>query len=73
MTAANPIIKTVPGMKCASRPPAYAPAMPATPNNTAVRHRTRPARAWAITPTTLAIPTTSSEVAMACLASIPAT
>ena len=39
-TAANAIIKTVPGIKCASRPPVYAPAMPATPNNTAVRHRT---------------------------------
>ena len=60
-------------MNLASRPPAYAPAMPAPPKIRPVRHCTRPARACEIAPTALVTPTTSSEVAMACLASMPAT
>ncbi len=47
--------------------------MPATPKIRPVRHCTRPARACETAPTALVTPTTSSEVAMACLASMPAT
>ena len=70
---ANPISRTLPGMNRASRPPPYAPAMPAAPKIRPVRHCTLPARACEIAPIALVTPTTNSEVAMACLASIPAT
>ena len=38
-----------------------------------MRQRTRPARAWETAPIALVTPTTSKDVAMACLASMPAT
>jgi hypothetical protein len=47
--------------------------MPAAPKISPVRHWTRPARACETAPTALVTPTTSSDVAMACLASMPAT
>lgn len=71
--SANATSKTVPGMNSAIRPPAYAPAIPAAPNSRPVRQRTRAARACAINATALVVPTTSRDVAMASLASIPAT
>lgn len=56
-----------------SSPPVQAPDMPAAPNTTPVRRRTRPPRAWSITPAAEVTPTTNKEVAMASLASMPAT
>ena len=73
MISAKAMSRMLPGTKCASRPPVNAPAMAAAPNTAAIFQRTRPARAWAIAPTALVTPTTSSEVAMAPLASMPAT
>jgi hypothetical protein len=47
--------------------------MAANPKTTATGQRTRPARAWVIAAIELVTPTTSNDVAMAALASIPAT
>ena len=47
--------------------------MAAAPKSAATRHRTRPARAWVIAPIALVTPTTNRDVAMAGLASMPAT
>jgi hypothetical protein len=64
--------RMLPGVNSASRPPPYAPVIPARPNSSPVRQRTRPALAWETTPAALVTPTTNREVAMACLASSPA-
>ena len=73
MIIAKAMSRMLPGTKCASRPPVKAPAIAAAPNTAAIFGRTRPARACEIAPTALVTPTTSSDVAMACLASRPAT
>ena len=64
-SAANSTSSTVPGSREPTRPPPYAPAMPEAPNSIAVRHRTRPARAWETAPSALVTATTSSDVAIA--------
>ncbi len=73
IVSANAIISTVLGMCPPRSPPRKAPAIPAAPKLTPVRHRTRPARAWLTAPTAEVTPTTTSEAAIASLAGSPAT
>ena len=47
--------------------------MATRPKSTAMRQRTRPARACEMAAIALVTPTTSRDIAMACLGSMPAT
>ena len=73
MRAANEPSSTPPDTYPASRPPAYAPAIPAAPKTSPVRHRTRPWRAWGTRLTRLVTPTMNSEPAAAWCGVHPAT
>lgn len=71
--SANPASSAAVGRRGPTRPPPYAPAIPARPKTSPVRHRMRPARAWPTALTTLVTPTTNRDMAIADLAGTPAT
>ena len=73
MADANSTSRSAPSMNWLARPPRYAPIIPAIPNARPVRSSTLPARQCCPIATRLALPTTTSELAIAVLGASPNT